>query len=86
MQTFFVVTIDNPVEVCILVRMTAGQKLKAARQRLGLTQQQVAAQLACDKAAVSKYESGRHAPNLERAVLIQDLYGVPVREWGDGAP
>ena len=54
-----------------------GQRLAAARQAKKLTQHEVARQLGCDVASVSRWETGGRV-SVDRLKAICDLYGVTV--------
>jgi transcriptional regulator with XRE-family HTH domain len=57
---------------------TRGQKLAAARQAKGLTQQQAAQVAGVDVASISRIERGEVEPSLDRLKALCDLYGVTV--------
>lgn len=50
--------------------MAFGERLQAARKRSGLTQEEFAEQLRVSRQAVSKWESGRGYPELEKLLYI----------------
>lgn len=52
------------VEVIDMVSI--GEKIKAARIKSGLTQEQLAAAINTSKAAVSRYEADKRKPNIEQ--------------------
>jgi len=53
-------------------------RLRELRARSGLTQDQVAKQLACHESAVSRWESGTRFPTGEDLVALSDLFSVSV--------
>jgi transcriptional regulator with XRE-family HTH domain len=53
-----------------------GQRLKAARNAAGLTQQQVADKLSLVKATISSWEVGSNQPDLSYLKQLAKLYGV----------
>ncbi len=59
-----------------------GLRLKAARQRAGLTQEELAARAGLDEfsasARMSQYEKGVHVPRYSIAVQLGRAVGVPV--------
>jgi Zn-dependent peptidase ImmA (M78 family)/DNA-binding XRE family transcriptional regulator len=57
-----------------------GRRLKAAREQLGLTQEQVAAQLGLSRGALAQIELGMRAPN---SLQLARLAGIYQRELGD---
>ncbi len=50
--------------------MAFGERLQAARKRSGMTQEEFAEQLQVSRQAVSKWESGRGYPELEKLLYI----------------
>jgi transcriptional regulator with XRE-family HTH domain len=55
-------------------------KLKENRQRLGLTQEQLAAQLFVSREAVSKWEQGRGLPEKESVERLSKIFGMDEKE------
>ena len=60
--------------------MSFGEKLQEVRRRSGLTQEQFAEELAVSRQAVSKWESGRGYPEMEKILYICNRYGVTPNE------
>lgn len=58
--------------------MELGEKLKALRTERGLTQEQLAAKLYVSRTAVSKWETGGGAPNLDSLQALARLFDVSV--------
>ncbi len=58
--------------------MTFGTRLKEARKRSGLTQQDVASKIGIDFTTVSKYENDRSEPDNDTLIKMADLYGVEI--------
>ena len=56
--------------------MAFGKKLKEVRKRSGLTQEEFAEQLQVSRQAVSKWESGRGYPEMEKLIYLCNCYGV----------
>lgn len=58
--------------------MNIGEKIRAARQAKGMTQEELGAILGVQKSAIAKYESGR-VVNIKRSTLkkISDILGIP---------
>ena len=56
--------------------MTLGEKLKLLRASRGLSQEQLAAELNVSRQAVSKWECGDAAPNLDKLRAICAYFGV----------
>lgn len=57
-----------------------GERLRAQRKMLGLTQQEVAEQLNIDRSTYSYYELGRTAPSIETLYELTLLFGVSADE------
>lgn len=55
--------------------MTLGERIKAERQRLGLSQDALAEQMDVSRQAVTKWESGRSAPSTEKLLKLSTLFG-----------
>ena len=53
-----------------------GMRLKAARENVGLSQQEVGDRFGCPKAMVSAWEKGRGDPGVYRLMELADLYGI----------
>lgn len=60
--------------------MAFGEKLAQVRRAGGLTQEQFAEELCVSRQAVSKWESGRGYPEIEKILYICNRYGVPIGE------
>lgn len=60
--------------------MAFGDKLQAVRRAAGLTQEQMAEQLQVSRQAVSRWESGRSYPEVEKILYIANRYGVSMAE------
>jgi len=58
---------------CILL------ELRAARERVPLTQLQAAEKVGASAATVSRWESGEAPLSLNAALFLAELYGVPAR-------
>ncbi|SCY62767.1 helix-turn-helix domain-containing protein [Butyrivibrio sp. INlla14] len=55
---------------------TIGQRIRAARKRAGLTQEQLAEKLLIEKSAVSHYENDKREPSLTTLILMSDVLNV----------
>lgn len=69
--------------------MSYGERLKAARERAGMTQAEVGAEVGATRFSVSRWERDVKHPYRERAREIEDLLGVappPVREQPNERP
>ena len=56
--------------------MTLGEKLQTLRRSRGLSQEQLAEILEVSRQAVSKWENGDSAPDLDRLRAICTYFGV----------
>ena len=56
--------------------MTLGQRIHELRTAAGLSQEQLAERLNVSRQAISKWELDTSAPDLDRLVLLGDLFGV----------
>lgn len=63
--------------------MAFAQRLQEVRRRSGLTQEQFAERLCVPRQAVSKWESGRGYPEIEKILYICSCYGVTLNELFD---
>ena len=69
--------------------MAFGEQLQLLRRRSGLTQEQFAEQLQVSRQAVSKWESGKGYPEMEKLLFICRQYGVTLNdlfEQGENEP
>ena len=59
-----------------------GARLRQARERMGITQEGLAARAGIDEftasARISQYETGKHAPRYEIACRLADALEIPV--------
>ena len=60
--------------------MTIAEKIKAARKRAGLSQQELADQLYVSRSAVAKWESDKGLPDIENLKAIAKLFGMTLDE------
>lgn len=60
--------------------MAFGQRLQEVRRKNGMTQEDFAAQLKVSRQAVSKWESCRGYPEIEKIIYICNRYGVTMNE------
>ena len=58
--------------------MAFGNQLQEVRRRSGLTQEQFAEELQVSRQAVSRWESGRSYPEVDKILYICNRYGVPI--------
>ena len=60
--------------------MSSGDRLQAVRRGAGMTQEAFAQQLKVSRQAVSKWESSRGYPEIEKIIYICNHYGVSMDE------
>lgn len=60
--------------------MSFGERLQEVRRSSGMTQEQFAEELKVSRQAVSKWESGRGYPEMEKILYICNRYGVTPNE------
>lgn len=60
--------------------MSFGEKLQALRRENNMTQEDFAAQMKVSRQAVSKWESSRGYPEIEKIIYICNRYGVTMDE------
>ncbi len=60
--------------------MSFGEQLQAVRRKSGMTQEEFAAQLKVSRQAVSKWESSRGYPEIEKIIYICNRYGTTMDE------
>lgn len=60
--------------------MTLGQRISAYRRALGISQEELGARLGVSRQAVSKWETGAAAPDMENLLALAREFGVSVAE------
>lgn len=60
--------------------MGLSERLKENRERLGLSQGDVAEKLNITRQSISRWETGKGAPDLDNLVLLSKLYQVSIDE------
>ena len=67
--------------------MSFGERLQAVRRKNEMTQEEFAAQLKVSRQAVSKWESSRGYPEIEKIIYICNRYGTTMNElFADEVP
>ena len=61
-------------------------RIRALRDKLGITQPELARRVGCDASLVSKWESGKQAPNAHRMARLADLAGATISDFMGMAP
>lgn len=64
--------------------MTLGQRIHELRTAAGLSQEQLAERLDVSRQAISKWELDTSAPDLDRLVLLGQLFGVSLDQLVKG--
>lgn len=60
--------------------MTMGQLIKAARERAGMTQEELGKKIGVTGVAIMRYEKGQRQPRLAQLQAIAAALGVPVQD------
>ena len=60
--------------------MTLGQRISGYRKALGISQEELGARLGVSRQAVSKWETGAAAPDMENLLALAKEFGVSVAE------
>ena len=58
--------------------MTLGEKIKACRQRAGLSQEKLAERVGVSRQAVTKWEANQSAPHTENLFQLAEALGTTV--------
>lgn len=58
--------------------LNLSEKLQILRKKNGLSQEELAERLGISRQAVSKWESGQSAPDLNKLIIISELYNVTI--------
>lgn len=58
--------------------MALGERIKACRQRTGMSQEKVAELVGVSRQAVTKWEADRSAPNTENLFKLAEIFGTTV--------
>ena len=60
--------------------MTLGQRISGYRKALGISQEELGTRLGVSRQAVSKWETGAAAPDMENLLALAKEFGVSVAE------
>ncbi len=60
--------------------MEISEKLKEARQKAGMTQDQVAEKIMVSRVTVSHWENGKSLPDIVSLISLSDLYSISLDE------
>ena len=64
--------------------MEISEKLKEARQKTGMTQDQIAEKVMVSRVTVSNWENGKSLPDIVSLISLSDLYGISLDELVKG--
>lgn len=64
--------------------MTIGERIRAARLKVGITQEELATKLNITYQSIGQWERGKRTPKPETLKRIADALGVPVSEFAPG--
>ena len=64
--------------------MEISEKLKEARQKAGMTQDQVAEKIMVSRVTVSHWENGKSLPDIVSLISLSDLYSISLDELVKG--
>ena len=64
--------------------MEISEKLKEARQKSGMTQEQVAEKIMVSRVTVSHWENGKSLPDIVSLISLSDLYSISLDELVKG--
>ena len=64
--------------------MEISEKLKDARQKAGMTQDQVAEKIMVSRVTVSHWENGKSLPDIVSLISLSDLYNITLDELVKG--
>ena len=64
--------------------MEISERLKEARQKAGMTQEQVAEQIMVSRVTVSHWENGKSLPDIVSLISLSDLYSISLDELVKG--
>ncbi len=64
--------------------MELSEKLKEARQKSGMSQDQVAEKIMVSRVTVSHWENGKSLPDIVSLISLSDLYGISLDELVKG--
>jgi DNA-binding XRE family transcriptional regulator len=75
----------NPMPVLEVSRARAsGQRVKEARERAGLTQQELADRVGVGRVSIGKVEGGTRKPSMELGVALSEALGVSLDDLFGG--
>ncbi|MFG2722729.1 helix-turn-helix domain-containing protein [Streptomyces sp. NPDC048416] len=69
-----------PPDWVLARRQAVGDRIRAARLRANLTQEQVGGRTGIDRATYNRIEQGHASPLLDSLIRIADAIGVPLAD------
>ena len=60
--------------------MNFNEKLISLRKSMGLSQEELGAEIKVSRQTISKWESGQSCPDFQRLVLLSDYFGLTLDE------
>jgi transcriptional regulator with XRE-family HTH domain len=64
--------------------MDLGNRIKEARERLNLSQDELAEKMAISRQAISKWETGKSYPDIEKILKLSDIFNLSLDELVKG--
>ena len=64
--------------------MDVGNQIRERRQRLGLSQEELAQRLYVSRVTISRWETGRTLPDVQSMLLLANLFGTTIDEMVGG--
>lgn len=61
--------------------MTVGEAMRAAREKAGLTQYELAAITGISPTSLNQYERDKHTPRIDAAEMLADTLGISIDEY-----
>ena len=66
--------------------LSLSETILSLRTQLGLSQEDLAEQLAVSRQSVSKWETGQSVPDLDKLIKLADLFGITLDELARDTP
>ena len=65
---------------------SVGENIKKTRNKIGITQEQLAEKINVTRQAVSNWENGKTEPDIETLTKIAQIFDISIDELVDGIP
>ncbi len=72
--------LDPPPAWVLTRRRAIGAQIRATREMVGLTQQQLGERIDRDVKSISRWENAHRAPDLTELLLIADALNIPLSD------